>query len=572
MNKVSVAVPVYNVENYIYDMLKSVQNQTFKDFEVVIIDDGSTDSSGQIAKEFCASDVRFKYFRQENGGVASARNKAIDLASGEYIVFYDPDDYIPPHALEKMYKAAISGAADMVVGVMEEKNLGESLIYMHSQKLAKQKNISPADPHFIGAWSLCHKMFSMRLIREHDLRFEQLYNAEDGVFTYRALNCAEVISGCDTIAYNYIKRPFWLTPSATQIISRRYLKSLLASHDRIREEAEKLIQKYLTEEEQADYLGKLYYRFIEGEMINGYYRGMWRGEEDLSEILNQRTKLYRSYLSDKQWSSLLAGHRDLNLESGFMSPEEMDREPVVSVILTPDYTAEEVDMMLGSVYNQAFPRFEILLPASFDGAAGQAYRNKVNLKIIEGDIAAEFLNRAVKQARGRYIIIFDEFAMFTKNSLRLMASKLSSRAGLGFVSMVMKNFDGSSYKPIPVISAAFGYTKRGRRKYGKIASCDNIFSNKLFRKSSLEGFRFSGRGPHDVDTLYRTLSFERLRKGAMITDMEDEDFLARAETSPPAILVKCRHSQNSRADRLIQRLKRHITREDIENLKSKIGK
>ena len=84
---------------------------------------------------------------------------------------------------------------------------------------------SPADPHFIGAWSLCHKMFSMRLIREHDLRFEQLYNAEDGVFTYRVLNCAEVISGCDTIAYNYIKRPFWLTPSATQIISRRYLKS-----------------------------------------------------------------------------------------------------------------------------------------------------------------------------------------------------------------------------------------------------------------------------------------------------------------------------------------------------------
>lgn len=81
---------------------------------------------------------------------------------------------------------------------------------------------------------------------------------------------------------------------------------------------------------------------------------------------------------------MLAGHRDLNLESGFMSPEEMDREPVVSVILTPDYTAEEVDMMLGSVYNQAFPRFEILLPASFDGAVGQAYRNKVQPQNYRG--------------------------------------------------------------------------------------------------------------------------------------------------------------------------------------------
>ncbi len=88
MTKVSVAVPVYNVENYIYDMLESVRGQTFKDFEVVIVDDGSTDSSPDIAKQFCTEDERFKYFRKENGGVASARNMAIDLACGEYIQIY----------------------------------------------------------------------------------------------------------------------------------------------------------------------------------------------------------------------------------------------------------------------------------------------------------------------------------------------------------------------------------------------------------------------------------------------------------------------------------------------------
>lgn len=572
MSKVSVAVPVYNVENYIYDMLKSVQEQTFRDFEVVIIDDGSTDRSSDIAEQFCADDSRFKYFRQENGGVASARNKAIDLATGDYIVFYDPDDYIPAHALEKMYKAAVSGAADMVVGVMEEKNLGESLIYMHSQKLAKQKKISPVDPHFIGAWSLCHKMFSLRLIRENNIRFERLYNAEDGVFTYTVLNCAETLCGCDAIAYNYIKRPFWMTPSATQTISRKYLESLLASHDRIREEAEKLADKYLSEEEKADYLGKLYYRFIEGEMINGYYRGIWRGEDDLKQILNQRTALYRRYLTSEQWKKLIASHRDLDLERGFMSAEEMDRDPLVSVIIMPGHTAEKIDMMLGSMYNQAFPRFEILAPETLAGSIDKAYRDKVNLKFIKGDNAEEVLAAVTEKARGKYVIIFDQFAMFTKNSLKLMVSKLESRAGLGFASMIMKNFDGEEYNPISVLSAAFGYGKKGRRKYGRLSSCDNILSNKLFRKSCLEGFRFGSRLEKDVDKLYRTLSFERLRKGAMITDMTDENFMARAKETPGELSIRLCHNRNSRTDRLIQRLKRHITREDIERLRRKIGK
>ncbi|MBQ5804701.1 MAG: glycosyltransferase family 2 protein, partial [Erysipelotrichaceae bacterium] len=162
MSKVSVIVPVYNVENYIRDMLTSVQEQTFRDFEVVIINDGSPDNSQAIIDEFCAADPRFKSFVQENGGVAAARNSGIAKATGDYVVFYDPDDYIPPDALEKMYKTAASKDADLVIGIMEEKSLGESLIYMHSQALAKQDRIDPMDTHFTGAWSLCHKMFSRK--------------------------------------------------------------------------------------------------------------------------------------------------------------------------------------------------------------------------------------------------------------------------------------------------------------------------------------------------------------------------------------------------------------------------
>ena len=171
MAKVSVIVPVYNVENYIRDMLLSVQNQTFKDFEVVLINDGSPDNSQVIIEEFCRADKRFKCYVQENGGVAAARNNGIMKAQGDYLVFYDPDDFIPSNALEKMYKVASKNNSDMVIGIMEEKSLGESLIYMHSQALAKQDKIDIMDVNFTGAWSLCHKMFKRTLIVDNNIKF-----------------------------------------------------------------------------------------------------------------------------------------------------------------------------------------------------------------------------------------------------------------------------------------------------------------------------------------------------------------------------------------------------------------
>lgn len=568
MSKVSVIIPVYNVENYIRSMLKSLQDQSFKDFEAVIVNDGSTDSSPEIIEEFCREDSRFKCFTQENGGVAAARNRGISLAEGEYAVFYDPDDYIPPRALEKMYRTAASEKADMVIGVMEEKSLGESLIYMHSQKLAKQKRISPLDPHFFGAWSLCHKMFSLDFIRKNDLRVEALSNAEDGVFTFCALNHAKKICGCDTVAYNYLKRPFWLTPSATQTISSKYLEGLLASHDRILEEASKLAGKYLTEEEKEAYLQPLYVRFIEGEMINGYYRGIWRAEENLTGRLAERTELYRSHITDKQWQELLKRHKDLNLEEGFLTPEKLAEAPAVSFIIEPGLPAGKLNMVLGSMYNQQFPRFEVLIYPSDAEKAEAVYKGRANLRIIEEDLSK---GEAIKASKGKYVLIVDEFAMFTKNSVKLMAERLDKEPNLAFVSMLMKQFDGSQYNQIPALSASYGYGSRSKRRFTKQCQLDSFFSNKLFRKSAVEGFLFGRDSAADVIRLYRSLPFVKLRKGAMITDISEEKIFERAKDAASPAAIKWSHRVNSGIEHMIQRAKRHITREDLDGLKRKIG-
>lgn len=94
MPKISIIVPVYNVEKYLRKCIDSILNQTFKDFELILIDDGSTDESGKICDEYNLKDNRIKVIHKENGGLSSARNAGLDIAQGEYIGFVDSDDWI----------------------------------------------------------------------------------------------------------------------------------------------------------------------------------------------------------------------------------------------------------------------------------------------------------------------------------------------------------------------------------------------------------------------------------------------------------------------------------------------
>lgn len=115
MCKVSIIVPIYNSEKTLNRCLNSIQEQTFNDFEVLLINDGSTDASLEICKSYCDKDKRFAVYSQENAGVSAARNKGMDISSGDYIYFIDADDYISNDAIEKLYKAAVNTDADVTV-------------------------------------------------------------------------------------------------------------------------------------------------------------------------------------------------------------------------------------------------------------------------------------------------------------------------------------------------------------------------------------------------------------------------------------------------------------------------
>ena len=113
MPKISVIVPVYNTEKYLNRCIDSILAQTFTDFELLLIDDGSTDCSGKICDEYAAKDSRVRVFHKENGGVSSARNMGLDNAQGEWITFVDSDDWVHEDFLKKRLALALNDNADI---------------------------------------------------------------------------------------------------------------------------------------------------------------------------------------------------------------------------------------------------------------------------------------------------------------------------------------------------------------------------------------------------------------------------------------------------------------------------
>ena len=142
---ISVIIPAYNAEEFLSECLESLRIQTFDDFEVLFVDDGSTDRTSDIASDFAEGDKRFKYIPILNGGVSHARNKGIDLAKGKYITFVDADDLLYPDALKDMYECMEYHDADVcITGFQNSRTQGE---FKRSKRQAETYNYEQAMKH-----------------------------------------------------------------------------------------------------------------------------------------------------------------------------------------------------------------------------------------------------------------------------------------------------------------------------------------------------------------------------------------------------------------------------------------
>ena len=181
MPEISIIVPVYQVEKYIEECLNSIQTQTFKDFEVLLIDDGSTDGSTDICKAFAAMDKRFLYVRQNNQGVSNARNKGLSLAQGKYVYFIDADDVVSPDFVQHMFEYAKKHQLDLVINLSVLLNLSPKEEFIIPNL---EPGIFTSTPqNYFHNGFLWNKLFKKELIDKANIRFiEKSRYREDEAF------------------------------------------------------------------------------------------------------------------------------------------------------------------------------------------------------------------------------------------------------------------------------------------------------------------------------------------------------------------------------------------------------
>jgi glycosyltransferase involved in cell wall biosynthesis len=205
MKLITLVVPIYNVELYLQECLDSVANQTiFKKLAVVLVNDGSTDSSGEIAATFAAGHQNVTLINQENHGLGFARNVGLDAAQTPYIGFLDSDDVLPAQAMELLWRSAKKHGSDLAIGVMKSFPLARTHITHRVIRENDGKSVRLINaPEIIHSASACNKLFRTDFIRKAGFRFGEGVHFEDIYFTIPALFAAKGISFVNRDVYLY---------------------------------------------------------------------------------------------------------------------------------------------------------------------------------------------------------------------------------------------------------------------------------------------------------------------------------------------------------------------------------
>lgn len=207
---VSVIVPIYNVETYLRGCLDSLINQTFKDFEVIMVDDGATDSSGSIADEYAKKDNRFYVIHQENKGLSGARNTGLKLAKGHYISFLDSDDYFHPDFLNLMMQVAQNEQTDVVFCKLHHTNdlyqkMPSGLKIGDFKTRRFFKPFADFLKEKVLATQVCIKLYKKEALA--DLTFKEGIYFEDVLFTTLFMGRAKNAVYIDAPLYYYYTNP-----------------------------------------------------------------------------------------------------------------------------------------------------------------------------------------------------------------------------------------------------------------------------------------------------------------------------------------------------------------------------
>ena len=211
-DKVSVVLPIYNVEKYLKKSVQSVQNQTYRNLEIILVDDGSKDSSGRICDELSKEDSRIQVVHKNNGGLASARNSGYEVATGEYVMYIDSDDCVKEDTVKKCVDAIERDKSDVVIfgyeKVSEDGNILEvcswdNKIYSHNE-MTEHLYRAICEMSFGYAWN---KLYRKSILDKSGVLGDaKVIDREDLIYNMELLKYWNKITYIDYVGYEYLQR------------------------------------------------------------------------------------------------------------------------------------------------------------------------------------------------------------------------------------------------------------------------------------------------------------------------------------------------------------------------------
>ncbi len=501
--KVSIIMPVYNTAPYLRQCLDSVLAQTLKEFELICVDDGSTDGSVEILEEYAATDNRIQILKQQNQYAGVARNNGLKVAKGEYVIFLDSDDVFADVLLEHTYTAGIEKNADIVLFdiLRFDHNMKKSLRNLLTQELLPGKEIFskcdiPEDIFSITPPNTFTGIYRRGFINEHNIQFQDLQNSEDVYFTLYARALAERITIVnEPLVYYRTNRPGSAESETKDDNSICFLKAFYALYsDLFKDDLLEPLKKTF----QNRFLDTLIYNLNSVKTTEARLAILQALDEEpycnlpIDDEIDENERgnnvlHYKTAKAAREWyhKNLRIDQLGEELKNTKTAPPLEEQGTVTVSVVIPVYNTEKyLREALDSIVNQTLKDIEIICinDGSTDGSAGilDEYAKKdsrISIITQENKGLSCARNAGIMAAKGKYIYFMDSDDILETAALEELIPIMEEKK------LDVIFFDGESFTENPELMSPYFQTAYKRsRAYNDIYEGAELL--KLFRNEN----------------------------------------------------------------------------------------
>ncbi len=350
----SVIIPAYNCEKTLPETLDCLLGQSLHNIQIVVVNDGSTDSTLSLIKEYQKKYESIKIIDKPNGGVSSARNAGIEAAEGRYIIFLDADDLLTENSAENVVKAMDERDADLGIFRLSRFGFGGNEYNPVVDELVKEKNIGAFDNRLLYCFLIGNKIFKASALKSSDAVFPNTRYSEDGAFIISFITKANpVITGIENAECKYRRSD----PREIKTVTRSVTKSLIEDFEKSAEIIENSIIEAFEKpdckcENKEDFLLDFYCKICI-TAVNEFLRQIWNCDDEAVEELKKVFDKYKNRLNAFYKEKLKKTCDDMG--EPVFSKKELAEKPIISVICK-----NPGENFLKALYFQAMPCFELV--------------------------------------------------------------------------------------------------------------------------------------------------------------------------------------------------------------------